>query len=198
MPRLSSKEKYINEVFNLYKRKGLHLSMEQIAEELHITKKTLYNNFENKEDMMQTVVEYFFHGLESKMLASVNSSKNAIEALFMISATIRCEIDKLGEVLLDDLSKENIEMFVHSSRTSFYSRVIRENLKRGIEEKLYRNDLDIEYATLFYTSVIDMFYRKESSYRLLKKSAEFHSELVKHHLYSIVNTNCRGLLESYL
>lgn len=198
MPRLSSKDRYIKEVFNLYKRRGLHLNMEQIADELHITKKTLYNNFENKEDMMQTVVEFFFHGLESKMMASVDSSKNAIEALFMISATIRCEIDKLGEVLLDDLSKENIEMFVHSSRTSFYSRVIRENLKRGIEEKLYRSDLDIEYATLFYTSVIEMFYKQESSYRLLKKSGEFHSELVKHHLYSVVNTNSRVLLESYL
>ena len=198
MPRLSSKGKYIQDIFELYKRKGLTMSMEQIADELCVTKKTLYNNFESKEEMLRTVVDHFFYRLENKILDSVSGSVNAIEAMILINSTIRSEIEKLGTLLLSDLSSENIDMFAHSNRSSFYSKVIRENLNKGIKENLYRKDLNIEYSTLFYTSAIELFYKKGTNYQHLKNSAEFHSELVKHHLYSVVDTNNRSMLESYL
>lgn len=198
MPRLSSKDKYIREVFELYKRRGLNLSMEQIADELQITKKTLYNNFESKEEMVCTVVDYFFCTLEVKMLENLAAGNNAIQNMISVSDTIRNEIDKLGAVLLNDLTGDNISLFAHSNRSSFYSKVIRDNLHKGIEENLYRKDIDIEYVTLFYTSAIELFYKNSKSNNYIKNSAKFHSELVKHHLYSIVDTDCREILESYL
>ena len=198
MPRLSSKDKYIREVFELYKRRGLNLSMEQIADELQITKKTLYNNFESKEEMVRTVVDYFFCTLECKMMESLSCGSNAIQDMISISDTIRNEIDQLGAVLLNDLTGDNISLFAHSNRSSFYSKVIRENLRKGIDENLYRKNIDIEYVTLFYTSAIELFYKKSKSNNYIKNSVKFHSELVRHHLYSIVDTDCRGILESYL
>ena len=198
MPRLSSKDKYIREVFELYKRRGLNLSMEQIADELQITKKTLYNNFESKEEMVRTVVDYFFCTLECKMMESLSCSSNAIQDMISISDTIRNEIDHLGAVLLNDLTGDNISLFAHSNRSSFYSKVIRDNLRKGIDENLYRKNIDIEYVTLFYTSAIELFYKKSKCNNYIKNSAKFHSELVRHHLYSIVDTECRGILESYL
>ncbi len=198
MPRLSSKNRYILSVFELYKEQGLGLNMEQIANSLNITKKTLYNNFESKEDMMRTVVAHFFSTLETKMLDSIKKSENAIEALFQVSSTIRNEIDKLGTVLLDDIAKENVDMFLHSNRSSFYSKVIMENLQRGINEGLYRENINIEYVTLFYTSAIEMFYKSVRYKGFMKKSKQFHSELVKHHLYSIVRPESINLLDSYL
>ena len=198
MPRLSSKGRYIKEVFELYKKRGLNLNMEQIAEELSITKKTLYNNFSSKEEMLHTVVDHFFFDLESKILELVNNSRNAIEAMIRINATIGKEIDELGSVLLNDLSDEDLDVFAHSNRSSFYSKVIRENLQKGMEEKLYRKNLNIEYTTLFYTSAIELFYKKGHLYKHVKSSGVFHSELIKHHLYSIVNDEGRNILESYL
>lgn len=198
MPRLSSKDKYVREIFELYKKNGLHLNMERIADELHITKKTLYNNFESKEDMIYTVVNHFFFSLERKILGSLEDSANAIDSLIRLVDIIRSEIDKLGSTLLEDISKENIVMFLHSNRSSFYSRVIRENLQRGIEENLYRSNINIEYCTLFYTSAIELFYSNENTTSYIKSSAKFHSELVKHHLYSIVRSDKRDILESYL
>ena len=50
MPRVSSKDKYTVQVFELFKHYGLSLNMEQIAQELGLTKKTLYNNFTSKQD----------------------------------------------------------------------------------------------------------------------------------------------------
>lgn len=199
MPRLSSKDKYIREILNLYKEKGLRLNMEQIADELHITKKTLYNNFENKEDMITTVVDHFFFDLERKILTSVEESENAIDSLIKIVEIIRFEIDKLGPSLIDDISKESINMFDHSNnRSSFYSKVIKENLSRGISEGLYRHNVDPEYSTIFYTSAIEFFYKKGHTQRFIRNSSKYHSELVKHHLYSIIRADKIDILESYL
>jgi len=198
MPRLSSKDKYIREILNLYKEKGLRLNMEQIADELHITKKTLYNNFENKEDMITTVVDHFFFDLERKILTSVEESENAIDSLIKIVEIIRFEIDKLGPSLIDDISKESINMFDHSNRSSFYSKVIKENLLRGISEGLYRHNVDPEYSTIFYTSAIELFYKKGHTQRFIRNSSKYHSELVKYHLYSIIRADKIDILESYL
>lgn len=198
MPRLSSKDKYIRQIFNLYIEKGLYLNMEEIADDLHITKKTLYNNFESKEEMISTVVEHFFFALEEKIIASINKSSNAIESLIGLVDILHSEIDRLGPRMLDDASNEHLDMFVHTNRSSFYFRVIKENIIKGIEENLYREDLNVELCTLFYTSAVEFFYKKGNIKKYLKNSREFHTELVKHHLYSVVKPECINLLESYL
>lgn len=200
MPRVSSREKYIIQAYELFKKEGLRLNMEQIASGLNLTKKTLYNNFESKEDLIRTVIRYFFSDLEKKINDSMKSSRNAIEALFLITSVVRNEIDQLGSALLKDMSeyKPGVKLLDHTNRLSFYSRVIRENLERGIKEQLYRTDLNIDYTTLFYTSAIEKFYKWDGSYKFISDSYLFHSELVKNHLYSVVSKNGRIILESYL
>ncbi len=200
MPRVSSKEKYIIQTYELFKRKGLRLNMEQIAAGLNLTKKTLYNNFESKEDLIRTVINYFFSRLEKNINGSMKHSRNAIEGLFLISSVVRNETEQMGEELLMDMSwyKSEIKLLDYTSRTSFYSKVIRENLERGIKEQLYRSDLNIDYTTLFYTSAVERFYKWDGSYQFLSDSYQFHSELVKHHLYSVVSNSGRIILESYL
>ena len=66
MPRVSSKDKYIAQTFELFKREGLSLNMEQIAVSLGLTKKTLYNNFTSKENLINSVLDYFFKNCGSK------------------------------------------------------------------------------------------------------------------------------------
>lgn len=200
MPRVSSREKYIIQAYELFKKEGLRLNMEQIASGLNLTKKTLYNNFESKEDLIRTVIRYFFSDLEKKINDSMKSSRNAIEALFLITSVVRNEIDQLGSALLKDMSeyKPGVKLLDHTNRMSFYSRIIRENLERGIKEQLYRTDLNIDYTTLFYTSAIEKFYKWDGSYKFISDSYLFHSELVKNHLYSVVSKNGRIILESYL
>ena len=173
MPRVSSKDKYTEQVFELFKRRGLMLNMEQIAHELGLTKKTLYNNFNSKPELIGTVLHYFYSKLEKEIYYASVKSENAIEALFKVSAV--------------------------TDRMNFYSRLIQENLKSGIEEGLYRETLNIEFSTLFYTSAIDLFYRwdNEHGFKYFEDTILFHKELVAHHLHSVVNERGLKLLEKY-
>ena len=77
MPRVSSKEKYTVQAFEIFKVKGLTLNMEEIAQNLGITKKTLYNNFSSKQELIGTVVNYFYSELDNKIQQSIQKSTNA-------------------------------------------------------------------------------------------------------------------------
>lgn len=200
MPRTSSKDKYTVQVFELFRKKGLMLNMEQIAQELGLTKKTLYNNFVSKQELIATVMDYFYSELDKKIQTSLQKSTNAIEAFIDISIVISTEISKLGTLLLKDVSlyPSSPVIFAFTDRTNFFSRLVRENLKRGIEEGVYRTNLDAEYTTLFFTAAIDLFYRWDNGFKFLNETSDYHRQLVKHHLYSVVNEKGVSILESYL
>lgn len=200
MPRVSSKDKYTVQVFELFKNRGLMLNMEQIAGELGLTKKTLYNNFSSKQELIGTVVKYFYQQLGAKIDMTVSSSKNAIDELFSVSTVIADEISKLGTLLLKDISiyQSCPSIFSFTDRMNFYSRLISANLERGIREGIYRSNLSNEYSTLFYTSSIEQFYRWDNEFKYFDRAVEFHKELVKYHLYSLVNINGLAVLQSYL
>lgn len=200
MPRVSSKSKYTVQVFELFKEKGLMLNMEQIAQNLGLTKKTLYNNFSSKQELIATVLSYFYTELDKKIQVSSQKSTNAIEAFFDVSVIISSEISKLGTLLLKDISlyQSCPEIFSFTDRKSFYSKLLKENLLRGIEEGVYREDIDIDYSALFYASAIELFYRWNGGFPYMENTAKYHRALVVHHLHSVVNEEGLALLKTYL
>ena len=200
MPRVSSKDKYILQVFELFRKKGLLVNMEQIALDLGLTKKTLYNNFTSKQELIATVMDYFYSELDKKINLSLQKSENAIEAFIDISFVITTEINNLGTLLLKDVSTHPSSplIFAYTERKNFFSKLVKENLKRGIDEGVYRKNLDTDYATLFFTAAIDLFYRWDNGFKYLNENSDYHKQLVQHHLYSVVNEKGLAILESYL
>ena len=79
-------------------------------------------------------------------------------------------LEQIGPLLLSDSSRylPDLKVLDHTNRMSFYSRIIFENLERGVHEKLYREDLNKELATLFFTSAMAKIYSWNGSYIYLK------------------------------
>ncbi len=200
MARVSSKERYVNKVFDLFRKKGLKLTMDEIASELKLTKKTLYNNFNSKDELMRTVMQFIIEDIEFKINLSLSQGKNAIEALFHTSGMMNRTLEQIGPLLLTDSSiyLPDLKVLDHSNRVSFYSRIIFENLERGISEGLYRDDLNKELTSLFFTSAMAKIYSWNGSYIYLKDPYLFHSELVRYHLESVVNEDGRKILRTYI
>jgi len=200
MSRVSSKEKYVSQVYKLFRQKGLRLTMDEIANELKLTKKTLYNNFTSKEDLMRTVMKLVLEDIEFKINLALNQGKNAIEALYLTSNMMNKSLEEIGPLLLSDSATylPDLKLLDHTNRMSFYSRIISENLDRGISESLYRDDVNKELITLFFTSAMAKIYSWNGSYIFLKNPFIFHSELIRYHLEAIVNDEGRGILKSFI
>jgi AcrR family transcriptional regulator len=200
MARVSSKERYVVKVYELFRKRGLKLTMDDIADSLKLTKKTLYNNFSSKDELMRTVMQHVIEDIEFRINLALSQGKNAIEALFLTSSMMNKTLESIGPLLLSDSSKylPDLKVLDHSNRMSFYSKIILENIERGINEGLYRDDFNKELVTLFFTSAMAKIYSWNGSYVYLKDPYLFHSELVKYHLESIVNDEGRKLLRSFV
>ena len=72
MARVSSKDRYVAKVYELFRKKGLKLTMDDIASDLKLTKKTLYNNFSSKEELMRTVMQFVIEDIEFKINLSLS------------------------------------------------------------------------------------------------------------------------------
>lgn len=200
MSRVSSKEKYVAIVYKLFRRKGLRLTMDEIAEELNVTKKTLYNNFTSKDDLMRTVMQHVLGDIDFKIDLALTRGKNAIEALYLTSNMLNKALEEIGPLLMSDSAAllPDLKLLDHSNRRSLYSRIISDNLDRGITEKLYRTDLNKELITLFFTSAMAKIYTWNGSYSFLKNPYLFHSELIRYHLEGVVNDDGRQILKTFI
>lgn len=200
MARVSSKDRYVAKVYELFRRRGLKLTMDEIAAALKLTKKTLYNNFNSKDELMRTVMQFVIEDIEFKINLSLSQGKNAIEALYHTSGMMNKTLEQIGPQLLSDSSKylPDLKVLDHTNRVSFYSRIILENLERGMGERLYRDDLNKELITLFFTSAMAKIYSWNGSYLFLRDPFLFHSELIRYHLESVVNDEGRKILRSFI
>ena len=70
-------------------------------------------------------------------------------------------------------------------------------MQRGMNEKLYRENLNIDLITLFFTSAMAKIYSWDGAYIYLKDPYVFHSELIRYHLESVVNDEGRKILKSF-
>ena len=131
----------------LFKQYGIRrVSIDDICGELRISKKTFYNSFAQKEDLVDTFIGYANNLLVEKVGAQCRN-KNALECLLIMNRETKKYYEKeVSELVMDDVKKYYPNLFekyrkINAERS--YQKFLN-NLKQGIEEGYYRDNLDIE------------------------------------------------------
>jgi AcrR family transcriptional regulator len=147
----------IKELFYAYGLKNL--SMDELSSRLGISKKTLYTFVKNKEELVEKV---FLHE-ESKIqkLSEKFDSEpiNAIEKLLKISQMVHEEMKRINPMIRFEMEKyynPTFEKYVEKKR-QFVFEGMKINMRQGIEEKIYRDDINIDLvATIYLNSFIEL------------------------------------------
>ncbi|MEI7523276.1 MAG: TetR/AcrR family transcriptional regulator [Mariniphaga sp.] len=133
-----------------------NLNMDDISHKLGISKKTLYRFVKSKEDLLTRLFEYDQKKWVESMNLLASQSDNAIETLFKVSLMVYEEMKRFNPMILFELRKyyESLYNEFHNQRLAVISRSMTLNLKRGIMEELYRQDLNNEAAVAIYMSYL--------------------------------------------
>ena len=75
------KRTYISKAITVFKQEGLRLSLEEVAGKMGITKKTLYNHFVSKEELMKACILSISADMQEAMRGLDDSAFSAIENL---------------------------------------------------------------------------------------------------------------------
>lgn len=136
-----------------------NLNMDDISRNLGISKKTLYQHFKSKEDLIMKLFEYDEIKWENEFSKVKIDELNAIDILFYASSMVAKEMNQLNPKLKFELRKyyEPIfNQFLLRKRNNIYEQISK-NIQQGIREGLYRENVNVELtAGLYVKNLVDM------------------------------------------
>ncbi len=157
------------------------ITMDDIANEMCISKKTIYKFFCNKEILVEETVESVHDEVHETMSHIFSKNFNAIEENFAIRQMFK-EMFKSSETSpVYQLKKHYPEIYqkVHCRKIEECKVWFRSNIEKGIEQGLYRNTIDIESYSKFYYMLIFQINENTMSEReaseLELKALEYHT-----------------------
>jgi AcrR family transcriptional regulator len=145
-------ERIMDTAFGLFRQFGTRsITMDDIAERMGISKKTLYAHFTDKDDMVTQTITRFIEVVNEECLADRQKSRDAIEELFLVMDMIDRRLRNMNPVIMLDLHKFHTKAFqvFEEYQNNTLATLIRENMERGINEQLYRPDIDIKILTQY-------------------------------------------------
>lgn len=180
----------IGKVGELFKKYGIKsVSMDDIAQQLCISKKTLYQYFKDKADLVVKVVNSHNCDHDKKFVDLINSEMNAIDALIEVSKHLIEMLKDINPPILYDLRKYYPELtkdLIVNRKDHVYNN-IKTNLLKGIEEGLYRQDVNPDIITAIYVKRMDDIFLEEDSYLNRFAQHEIFSQLFIYHIRGIVS-----------
>jgi len=151
------KEKIISKATELFLKLGFKsVTMDDIAGEMCISKKTIYKYFCNKETLIEQTTTLVHEQVRYVINTIVSQNHNAIKENFEIRKMFKEMFKSSDNSPIYQLKKHYPEIYqniikieIKECKSCFY-----ENISKGISEGLYRNDINIDYYVQFYYILI--------------------------------------------
>jgi len=134
MSTSSQEIQWLDRVEKLFLRFGIKsITMDDVAADLGISKKTLYQMVESKDDLVIKVLEYHISREKSQCLHLAGQAGNAIDETFIILDFNSQELAQMKTNIVNDLQKYHHQAWemIRTFQYDFVFKVIKANLLRG-------------------------------------------------------------------
>ncbi len=151
------REKILNNATELFLTYGFKsVTMDDIANKLGISKKTIYLHFENKTKLVEATTMSLFDIISHGIDCICSLKKNPIEEFYDIKKLVMEHLKDEKSSPLYQLQKYYPEIFIVLKEKQFnlMQNCVIENLERGIKQKLFRKTIHIEFISRIYFSSI--------------------------------------------
>lgn len=146
-------------VLALFSKYGIRsITMDDIARELGVSKKTLYTIVSDKSDLISKVIDYEMTLHHQSMDEMIRLRYNAIDELLHMNKQIHAAISSHHPSFYHDLKKYYPDLFLQwmDQRQNYMFDVIIRNIENGKREGFYRKDLNEQIIAKLYLSRIEM------------------------------------------
>ncbi len=175
------KDKIINKAKEMFLRLGFKsITMDDIACEMCISKKTIYKYFSNKDVLIEQSVELVHKEVHETIDKIVSKNFNAIEENFEIKRMFREMFRSAESSPIYQLKKHYPEVYAKalSTQIEVCETCFRDNILKGINEGLYRENLDVDnYVKFYYTLIFNINENtmlEKDAHELEVKALEYH------------------------
>lgn len=194
------KEKILKGAEDLFMKYGVRsISMDDIARHLSVSKKTLYQHFADKEDIVTMTCKAHLERHCREFEQINGKAKNAIEELANLSVCLKRNFEQINPSLLFDLQKYHPKAW--SVWLNYKDKFIREsvvrNLKQGIEEGYFRPEIDPEVIAAVRLELVEIVFDETIFPRDRFRLPEVQAQIFDHFVYGLVTEKGKKLYQKY-
>jgi TetR/AcrR family transcriptional regulator, cholesterol catabolism regulator len=175
------------------------VTMDDIARHLGMSKKTIYQYFCDKNQMVVTLISNRLGAEEVQLVKNADDSKNAVEEVWNAIGHIKEMFSRLNPVMFYDMQKYHpdawnaFKKFRHERLFS----CIKRNLEKGIAETYYRDDINIDIVATMRMEQIDIIFNPNIYPAGKFNLANVMIQLTEHYLYGICTFKGHKLINKY-
>lgn len=148
------------------------VNVDDIAASLGISKKTIYNHFSSKDEIISFNVDIHLQEHKNSMMSIANQAKNAIEEMLMIYRANLKHHKQMQPIFINDLQK--LFPLQWKKMENFFTEIIptctKQNIQRGQKEGLYRENINEDLiAFIHLKSIFNLieFFSTQSKFSLV-------------------------------
>ena len=197
---MEPKERILVKTQELVNRYGIRsVSMDDIAAELGMSKKTLYQYYADKDELVNSVFEIQLNTNRNWCLECSKNGENAIHEVFLSYDMIRELLTSMNPSVIFDMQKYHPSAYKKflEFKNGFLYKIIKSNLEKGIREELYREDIDTEVLTRFRLYSVLLSFNLEV-FPLGKSNPDYiEQQLIEHFLYGLATPKGVKLIQKY-
>lgn len=176
------------------------VTLDDIAKELGMSKKTIYTFFENKGAIIFQIVQHDILKKQEIVLSITNQQHDPITEMILIGKEVMDSLQTFSVNIVSDLMKFYPEAWqlVEQHKQDFVYSVMLSNHQKGKAAGLYRQDINDDMITRLIISFTDSIINPQGLLKTGIPIARIYKEYLLYHLYSICSEKGRGRLEELL
>ena len=193
-------ERILQKSTNLFIQYGIRsITMDEIAVQLGISKKTIYQFYADKNELVTAVIIRILEYNRNCCEVYKIGAKNAVMEVCMAMELTQELFKNMNPSMLYDLERYHPEAFQHFKefKDNYLFRIIKDNLEWGLKEELYRDDIDTTIMTLLRLETMMLPFNPNVFSRTKFKMEDVQRHLIEQFLYGLVSAKGYKLILKY-
>ncbi len=183
-------KKIIDDTMELFFKYGIRsITMDDVAREMGMSKKTIYKYVSNKADLVDQCIKVKFEEITGALKGVSEEVDNAIEELFAIDRYFDEMMQQNHPAIMFQLSKYYGDTYkwLEGSRDGFILDITHRNLEKGVKQGLYRNNINITHVAYIYMAHTSLMGGETNVPDEVCHSADFHKSHLEYHIRGIAS-----------
>lgn len=164
------------------------VTMDDISKKLGMSKKTIYQHFSDKDELVTILIKEKLDVHNCVMKNANDNSNDAVDEIFFTLESMNESLASMNPKLFYDLKKYHTKAWIYFrefKKKTIYQ-TINNNLLRGVEEGVYRPEINVEILTQLRLDQVDLIFSQHDEYTMNKYNiSEIIVELSEHFLYGL-------------
>ena len=176
------------------------VTMDDIATEMSVSKKTLYKYFSNKVELVEASVGTVQETIDKAILDVKNKKLNAIEEEFAVKAIFKEMFKKAKNSPMFQLKKYYPETFqrLKEREVCVFEDCNLDNLINGKTQGLYRKEINNKLIAKFYFTLIFEIFENEAHGKNMQELMKLEYKVLEYHIRAIATPKGVKELEKQL